>query len=225
MSAHILRLMCRLMHPRLGNCITKLLKSRGYRPWSVLGNARYQLDYVNFINRSFCFPKKNKEYSYERMKQSQVSSKIRFHKENTLDLWKKRPWLNSSEQLQTRKFKVTNDSQKVTAVAWKEKSLKELGAVYKHSLYTDLRDTVLRKLKKYLKASIVPSAIKHDSNTVAVFFSFPSCWALKRPSCRWSGRMGSGSSLKNCLRSPATSHGSADERQFSPWSSLLWNCS
>lgn len=156
------------------------------------------------------------------MEQSQVSSKIRFHKENTLNLWKKRPWLNSSEWLQI-KFKVTNHS--VTGVAWKEKSLKELGAVYKYSLHTDLRDTVLRKLKKYLKASIVLSAIKHDSNMVAVFFSFPSCWALKRPSCRWGGRMGSGSSLKNCLRSPATSHGSAAERQFSPWSNLLWNCS
>lgn len=205
--------------------MTMSSKSRGYRPWSVSGNARYLSDCVNFISHIFCFPKNIEEYSHERVEQSQVSSKIRFYKDNILDLWKKRPWLNFSEWLQIRKFKVTNHSQKVTAAACKEKSLKELGAVYKHSLYTDLRDTVLRKLKKYLKASIVLSAIKHDSNTVAVFFSFPSCWALKRPSCRWSGRMGSGSSLKNCLRSPATSHGSAAERQFSPWSSLFWNCS
>lgn len=113
---------------------------------------------------------------------------------------------------------------KVTAIAWKRK-LTLLQVAYNHLRDTDLRDTFLRNLKKNRKASIVPSVIKHESNIVAVFFSFPSCWALKRPSCRWGGRMGSGSSLKNCLRSPATSHGSAADRQFSPWSSLLWNCS
>lgn len=70
---------------------------------------------------------------------------------------------------------MANHSQKVTAPAWTEKQLRQFSTVYKHTLDTDLKDTVLRKLKKYLKAAIVLSAIKHDSNTVAVFFSFPSC--------------------------------------------------
>jgi len=41
--------------------------------------------------------------------------------------------------------------------------------------YTDLEDTVLRKLKKYRRVSIVLSVIKHESNIVAAFFPFASC--------------------------------------------------
>jgi len=53
LSAHIPKLMCRLIHPRLGNHVTMLSKSGCYRPQSVLGNAMYPLDYVNFISHSF----------------------------------------------------------------------------------------------------------------------------------------------------------------------------
>lgn len=88
---------------------------------------------------------------------------------------------------------------------------------------TYLRDTLLRKLKKYLSVSMVLSFIRQESNSVADVFSLLNCWALMRASCRSLGMIGSGNSLKNCLRSPATSHGCAVDRQFSPWSSLLYS--
>lgn len=68
------------------------------------------------------------------------------------------------------------------------------------------------------------SGSTHDSSMVAEVLSSSegSCWALKKASCSSVGKMGSGSSLKNCFTKPATSQGRAVGRHSSPASSLAW---
>lgn len=68
------------------------------------------------------------------------------------------------------------------------------------------------------------SGSTQDSSMVAEVLSSAegSCWTLRRASCSSVGRMGSGSSLKNCFTKPATSQGRAVGRHSSPASSLAW---
>lgn len=68
------------------------------------------------------------------------------------------------------------------------------------------------------------SGSTQDSSRVAEVLSSSvgSCWALRKASCSSVGRTGSGSSLKNCLTRPATSHGRAVDRHSSPLSNFAY---
>lgn len=87
-----------------------------------------------------------------------------------------------------------------------------------------LLDTLCRKSKKWCSTQRFFSGSTQESSMVADFLSSSagSCRALRKTSCSSVGRTGSGSSLKNCLTRPATSHGRAVDRHSSPASILAW---